>query len=32
MQWADIPAGATYKVTGGQAGTYIIEYPLKGAK
>lgn len=32
MQWADIPAGATYKVTGGQTGTYIIEYPLKGAK
>lgn len=31
MQWADIPAGATYKVTGGQSGQYIIEYPFKGA-
>jgi hypothetical protein len=30
MQWVDIPAGVTYKVTGGQWGQYITEYPFLG--
>lgn len=30
MQWVDIPAGVTYKVTGGQFGQYITEYPFLG--